>query len=364
MNKLKEFIKKYVNKKIMFGGYVAIILIILVIVMSNHYENSQQESMASEVKTNDPMAQIAQVPTERVGKEETRIETLDRLEKEKAAEIDKNKKDSLAKIEAQQAAEAKRFEQKLSYTARRTSSHSSASNRKERQADLPQNELTEFEKFKQELQRLDSLDKAGTETDNKKSIPEKPLKSEDKSFFVYKDGYQSSPYFNSIVDTEEPSHIKAMVDEVVKAKQSSRVRLRLLDDITVDGKVIPRNHYLYAHVTGFSGQRIMLTITSMLLKDKIYPVNLEIYDLDGYSGLHVPRSSFQEFMQDFNSNTASSTTVDVDDSNSTRLAQMGYDMLDNLISTTRRALQNKAKTNKAKVKYNTQVLLINANEKN
>lgn len=372
MGKIKDFCKK-IDKKILAGAYVTVILIGLVLLISSHHENSKSETMASEVKTIDPEAQIAEIPEEQVGKEETRIETLLRIEKETSAKTEKSKKDSLQKQEAHQAAQANRMEQSiqnsLNYGSKQSTGKTSTAgtarprNSNRRQVETPENELTEFDKFKREMDRLDSLERAGSQTPPKNIVTEKPPKSEDKSFFVYKEGFQESPYFNSIIDAGEPTHIKAMVDEVVKAKQNSRVRLRLLDEITIDGKVIPRNHYLYAHVTGFTGQRIMLTITSMLLKDKIYPVNLEVYDLDGYSGLYVPRSSFQEFMQDFNTNAVGASKVDVDEVNTSRLSQMGYDMLDNLISTSRRAMQNKAKTNKAKVKYNTQVLLINANEK-
>lgn len=372
MAKIIESFKK-INKKILAGAYVTLILIGLVLLISSHYESSQTESMASQVRTADPEVLIAEIPEEQVGKEETRIETLERNEREAAVKAEKSRKDSLAKQEAQQAAQAKRLEQSiqnsLNYSSKQSGSRTSASGvsrtggSNRRQVPTPEDELTEFDKFKREMDRLDSLEKAGTEIVPKSVVADKPLKSDDKSFFVYKEGFQGSPYFNSIIDTGEPTHIKAMVDQVVKAKQSSRVRLRLLDDITIDGKVIPRNHYLYAHVSGFTGQRIMLTVTSMLLKDKIYPINLEVFDLDGYSGLYVPRSSFQEFMQDFNANAAGSTKVDVDETGTSRLAQMGYDMLDNLISSSRRAIQAKARTNKAKVKYNTQVLLINANER-
>lgn len=108
----------------------------------------------------------------------------------------------------------------------------------------------------------------------------------------------------------------------------------------------------------------MLTVSSLLLHDKVYNINLEVYDLDGYAGLYVPKSSFQEFMQELNGGMIGSTDIRVDESNSSRLAEMGYNMLDDLINTSKKALQNKAKANKAKIKYNTQVLLINSNERN
>ena len=373
MSKFTDFAKKYLcNKKILFGAYIAAILIILVIVISTHQVGMGDETMASEVKATAPETKMAEMPEERVGKEESRLETLQRMENEAAAKEDKVRKDSLATEESRNAADARKLERtlrnSLAYGANKTrESQNTGSNtgksRNSRTDNKTSDELTEFEQFKQEMARLDSLNNIGSGTPKKQAVEQQPAKSDDRTFFVYKAGYHESPYFNSIIDAGEPSHIKAMVDEVVKAKQGTRVRIRLLDDITINGKVLQQNQYLYAHVSGFTDMRIRLSVTSILYKDKIYAVNLDIYDLDGYPGLYVPKSSFQEFMKDFSGNAVGNTTIDVAETNTSRLAQMGYDMLDNLISASRSALQKKAKTNKANIKYNTQVLLINANEK-
>lgn len=375
MSKITDFVKKYLcNKKIMFGAYIAAVLIVLVLVISTHQSGEGGDSMAGEVKTTDPEAKMAEIPEERVGKEESRLETLQRMDKEQAAKMEQTQKDSLATEEVRNAAEAKKLERTLRNTLSFASDRSTTKqtpaersnigrNNTGRTEKTPVDEMTGFEQFKKEMAKLDSLNNTNVGTEKKQPTEQLPAKATGQTFFVYKDGYRDSPYFNSIIDTGEPSHIKAMVDEVVKAKQGTRVRIRLLDDITVNGKVLPRNQYLYAHVTGFTDMRIRLTVTSILLKDKIFAVSLEVYDLDGYPGLYVPRSSFQEFMRDFNGNAAGSTTVDVAETNNSRLAQMGYDMLDNLINASRSALQKKAKTNKANIKYNTQILLINAGEK-
>ena len=49
----------------------------------------------------------------------------------------------------------------------------------------------------------------------------------------------SSDYFNTLAENEpELRLIKAIIDEDIKAVEGSRVRLRLLDDIEIDGKVV------------------------------------------------------------------------------------------------------------------------------
>ena len=51
----------------------------------------------------------------------------------------------------------------------------------------------------------------------------------------------SSDYFNTLAENEaEPRLIKAIIDEDIKAVDGSRVRLRLLDDIEIDGKMVEK----------------------------------------------------------------------------------------------------------------------------
>ena len=49
----------------------------------------------------------------------------------------------------------------------------------------------------------------------------------------------TSDYFNTLAENEpEPRLIKAIIDEDIKAVEGSLVRLRLLDDVEIDGKVV------------------------------------------------------------------------------------------------------------------------------
>ena len=67
----------------------------------------------------------------------------------------------------------------------------------------------------------------------------------------------SSDYFNTLAENEpEPRLIKAIIDEEIKAVDGSRVRLRLLDDIEIDGKVVTKGSYLYATMSGFGSQLV------------------------------------------------------------------------------------------------------------
>lgn len=222
-------------------------------------------------------------------------------------------------------------------------------------------ELSEFEKFKAEMEMLDRLanPEQAAKVKPKISNPQEPGP---KPKTVTKATGAESEYFNTLRDKRQPSHIHAMVDEVVKGKQGSRVRIRLLDDIEVDGYKLAKGSYLYSFISGFGAMRVYLTITSIMVEDKIIPVSLEIYDLDANQGLYVPKSNFVEIMQQSGSQFTNTMRVSVDQTETSRLAEMGYNMMDQLLNIgTRTAGQNLSK-NKARIKYNTQVILVNGND--
>ena len=79
----------------------------------------------------------------------------------------------------------------------------------------------------------------------------------------------SSDYFNTLAENEpEPRLIKAIIDEDIKAVEGSRVRLRLLDDVEIDGKVVTKGSYLYATMSGFGSQRVKGNIKSLLVDNE------------------------------------------------------------------------------------------------
>lgn len=80
----------------------------------------------------------------------------------------------------------------------------------------------------------------------------------------------SSDYFNTLaVNEKEPTLIKAIIDENIKAMDGSRVRLRLLDDVEIGEMVVKKGAYLYAIMSGFSSQRVKGTVKSVLVDDEI-----------------------------------------------------------------------------------------------
>lgn len=181
---------------------------------------------------------------------------------------------------------------------------------------------------------------------------------------VVKKRLVASDYFNTIA-TNEPEHrlIRAIVDEEVKAVDGSRVRLRLLDDIDVGERTISKGSYLYCTLSGFGQQRVKGSVKSVLVGDELVKVSLSLYDTDGLEGLYVPKSSFSETSKDIASG-AISQNMSVNDGSSTgSLSRWGMQALQNAYQKTANALSKNIKKNKVKVKYGTQVYLINSKER-
>ena len=97
--------------------------------------------------------------------------------------------------------------------------------------------------------------------------------------------------------------IRAMIDQTTKAKEGTRLRFKLLDDVTVGGTKLKKGTYLYGTVTGFGQQRVRAAITSILVGGKFIKVNLSVFDNDGMEGFYVPESAFRDFMKDASAST-------------------------------------------------------------
>ena len=185
----------------------------------------------------------------------------------------------------------------------------------------------------------------------------------DKPSEVVKKVKTSSDYFNTLaVNEKEPTLIKAIIDENVKAVDGSRVRLRLLDDVEIGEMIVKKGAYLYATMSGFSSQRVKGTVKSVLVDDEIVKINLSLYDTDGMEGLYVPSSQFRETSKDVASGAVTGN-VDMNTTNTgSSFSQWGMQTMQNACQKTSNAIGKAIKKNKVKLKYGTFVYLINSKD--
>jgi conjugative transposon TraM protein len=212
--------------------------------------------------------------------------------------------------------------------------------------------------LKQQMLVMDSLEKARDPEYQSKLAAEQKLKTNkekmneflNSTFNVSKSGINND--FNAFYKEKENSFIKAVIDENNKGFLGSRIRFRLLEDIFVSNRKISKGSILYGQISGFSMQRVDLNIVSVFTKGEIFPVNLSIYDVDGMKGLYVPQSVFRDMIREMGSNSIQGTQMD--------MGGQGFftSLGSKLFTSTSKSITNLIKTNKAKLKYNSYVFLI------
>lgn len=188
---------------------------------------------------------------------------------------------------------------------------------------------------------------------------------DDRASEVVKKAKASSDYFHTLDwSGREPRLIQAIIDEDIKAVDGSRVRLRLLDDVEIDGSTVRKGTYLYATVSGFSSGRVKGSISSILVDDELVKVSLSLYDTDGLEGLYVPESSFRETGKDVASSAMSGNlSMNTGGYGNNSLAQWGMQAVQNAYQKTSNAISKAIRKNKVKLKYGTFVYLVNGNRK-
>ena len=211
--------------------------------------------------------------------------------------------------------------------------------------------------FRQQMAYMDSIRKASDPAyiaeKQKQDAKAKAdaAKAADKTLPVTK-ATGSSDDFNTVMPEKDSEFIKVVIDEGLTGYAGSRIRLRLLDDMLAGNYFIKKNTCLYALISGFNGQRVTLNVKSIVYQDKILPVKLEVYDLDGLEGLYVPESAFRDFTKDAGTNVIQGVDMQ-NSSNSFVMSAAGQ-----LFQSTSSAIAGMIRKNKAKIKYNSYLYLI------
>ena len=89
--------------------------------------------------------------------------------------------------------------------------------------------------------------------------------------------------------TGQMNAVPAVIHDDAVVSQGSVVKMRLLADVQLEGRVIPRNSFLYG-TCDVSGNRLTIEATSVQYQNSLLPVSLKAYDMDGGEGLNIPGS--------------------------------------------------------------------------
>jgi conjugative transposon TraM protein len=85
----------------------------------------------------------------------------------------------------------------------------------------------------------------------------------------------------------EQNAIEAVVHENQSLVNGAVVKLRLLNDIYIGGTLIPKESFVFG-VAQLNGERLQIETTTIRNGSSLFPVKLEVYDIDGLPGIYIP----------------------------------------------------------------------------
>ncbi len=234
-------------------------------------------------------------------------------------------------------------------------------------SDVKNNEVSDWKQQQMSLMReqmmlMDSIEKANNPELKEQAKALERMKKNDKEVDFFLNSTlkvtkaSKSADFNSIYKQKESSFIKAVIDENTKGFLGSRIRIRLLEDVYVGNAKITKGTPLYAFISGFSLQRVNLHIVSVMHQNEILPINLNIYDIDGMEGLYVPSSAFREMTRTMGQNIVQGQNL------SSGSTDFFTNTISSIYQSTSKTIADIIRTNKAKIKYNSFVYLIDNKE--
>lgn len=298
-----------------------------------------------------------------IGKDESGLETLeDNYTEEEKDNIDRMNAERLRQEEALR--EMQESFSKSRERVQRSSSYATQS--------TPDSEQEEYAQQYQQMQQLAIARQKmmqqmmGVDTETPKEEPVKqPVKVEPPSL-VLKSKAANADKFTTITDAagnSDESLIKAMIDKTTKAHEGTRLRFKLLDDVTIEDVKLKKGTYLYGVVVGFGQQRVMAEISSIMVGNRFLKVSLAVFDNDGMEGFYVPESAFRDFMKNAGASAVQSNmnfTSNGGYGNEITGESVALQALQNIYNAGTSALSANMRKNRAKIKYNTIVYLINS----
>ena len=138
----------------------------------------------------------------------------------------------------------------------------------------------------------------------KEKLKEKSLKNKDQVFIVTK---QSMKNNISLLDTgkskrnaenkffgveedadpEEQNTVEAVVHQTQTLVNGAVVKMSLLNDIYINGSSIPKGNFVFG-IAELNDERLEININSIRNNNSIFPVKLEVFDMDGLPGIYIP----------------------------------------------------------------------------
>lgn len=97
--------------------------------------------------------------------------------------------------------------------------------------------------------------------------------------------------FYSLTDTNVQENVQNAIEAIIHETQTlvngSTVKLRLINDVIINGVNIPKDNFLFGRAQ-LNGERLEIQINSIRYNQSLFRVDLSVYDLDGLAGIYIP----------------------------------------------------------------------------
>lgn len=158
-------------------------------------------------------------------------------------------------------------------------------------------------------------------------------------------------------ESQDANAISAVVHETQTVTAGSTMKLRLLQDIFINGKLIPKSTFVFG-TCSIEGERLNIDIKTIRYQNSVFPVTMHVFDADGIAGIYVPGAITRDALKEGTDQAVTSyDPLSYDPSIGAQAATAGIQMAKGLFS-------KKIKLVKVTVKSGYNVLLLNGNQLN
>jgi conjugative transposon TraM protein len=154
---------------------------------------------------------------------------------------------------------------------------------------------------------------------------------------------------------KQSNTIEAVVNENQILVNGAIIKLRLVNDLYIKNFKITAGNFVNG-IVSLDGERLEVEIHSIRSNNSIYPVKLEVYDMDGLPGIYIPGAIGRDVAKQSTDNSLQTMQIaTLDPSLAAQATAAGIGTLKNLIS-------KKVKLVKVMVKAGYKILLIDKSQ--
>ncbi len=149
--------------------------------------------------------------------------------------------------------------------------------------------------------------------------------------------------------------IQAVVHETQTLVNGSTVKLRLTESVLINGIYIPKDQFIFG-TAKLNGERLVIEVSSLRYNNRLFPVELDVYDMDGLEGIYIPGAISRDVAkQGAERSLQGIGLTTLDPSLGAQAASAGIEITRNLLS-------KKVKLVKVQVKAGYQILLMDVTQ--